>query len=675
MRPLPSYLTSPTLTFDRDGVRLVAVEAEAIAIVDLARSETVRIEQQAARAAIGFADQIWVATHDDRLQRYTPAGAPIGDATALPFAAPAMFVTAPCGPAAALWGDLALHCEGTQIVKTELPDVELALPLTHRRHVVARGGRLVMPSGVAMPLAHAVTGGAVLVDGTAAALVLGSGATRQLALVTLGTGQITTRVTVPAGAMRLATRRGIALVLTDPTTLVAIDLRAGRELATITLDRQVRDLAIDPDGKSVVLRSTHIEILELDQLLRWSLTKAVEEVVVEAASAPSSVVEPTFEPIAVEAAPVVMPAAVTLLALAPRSHHVTPSQSAITAQLDRELRRVALWALHAIAVGWDTRRIGYGNEGQHPYELEVAAILGIHDGHATEYVAAAVERISEHEAEIGADPSWREPGMPIATLISELDLSPRAIDILLVVAAGALWGEIARLYGILANDPQRATVDELIVQQVLASRHDRHAIAAELDPRAPLVRLGLVSVSTRRARPFAELAVEPAVLDLLRGIAPELGDATTVRTTDRVATELDVPRETLATAISQLARPATATRILVRGRTGSGRTTLIAALAASAGRALAVIDALGLPRPAEPFQRALRQALRRAHLSGHVPTIVHLDDITFDERAGRDVAAEVMKLHPGTIAAVAAPDSPPPFAAGYVGIDLPVLSA
>ena len=676
MRPIPSFLTSPSLAFDRDGRRLIAVDADAIAVVDLVRSETVRIEQHAARAAIGFADQIWIASHEDRLLRYTPAGAPLGEPLVLPFAAPAMFVPAPCGPAAALWGDLALHCEGAQLVRTELPDAELALPLTHRRHVVARGGRLVMPSGVASPLGQSVTGGAVLADGATAALVLGGGATRQLVLVALGTGQLLTRVAIPAGALRLATRRGLVLVLADPTTLVAIDLRNGRELGTVTLDRQVRDLAIDPDGKSVVLRSTHMEILELDELLRWSAAKPVaDEAVVEVPAPVTALVEsapaPTFEPIVAET---VVVRTAPLLGLAPRTLHAPLAPTAITAQLDCELRRVALWTLHAIAVGWDTRRIGYGNEGQHPYELEVAAILGMHAGHATEYVTAATERLAEHETELARDATWRSPGMPIATLMTELELGERAIDILLVVAAGALWGEIARLYGILANDLQRATVDELIVQQVLATRHDRHAIAAELDPRAPLIRLGLVSASTRRARPFAELSVEPAVLDLLRGITPELGDATTVRTTARTYADLDVSRETLAHAIAQLGRPETATRILVRGRTGSGRTTLLAALAAAAGRELAVIDALGLPRQAEPFQRALRQALRRAHLAGHVPTIAHLDDITFDERAGRDVAAEVMKLHPGTIAAVAAPDAPSPFAAGYVGIDLPVLT-
>ncbi|MFT3697054.1 MAG: ATP-binding protein [Kofleriaceae bacterium] len=678
MRPTPTYLTSAALSFDRDGGRLIAVEPDAVAIVDLARSATIRIEQHAARAAIGFADQIWVASHDDRLLRFAPDGSAFGDPLVLPFAAPAMFVAAPCGDAAALWGDVALHAEATHVVKTAIPEVDLALPLTHRRHVVAARGRLVMPSGVATPLASSVSGGAVLADGMSAALVIGTGATRQVGLLSLGTGRLSSTLAVPTDRLRLATRRGIVLALIDPTTLLAIDLRAGKRLGMVTLDRDVRDLAIDPDGKRVVLRSTHIEILELDELLSWSAqavtveaegeatpTETIKPTIVAAPAAAPAVVEPAFEPI--EELP-------TALALSPRVAPEAIAPRVVIEQLELELRRVALWALHAIAVGWDTRRIGYGNEGQHPYELEVAAILGLQAGHATEYVAAAAERCVEHDALLASNPAWRAPGTPIGQLVSELGLSARAIDILLVIAAGSLWGEIARLYGILANDLQRATVDELLVSQVLASRHDRHAIAAELDPRAPLVRLGLVSVSTRRARPFAELAVEPVLLDLLRGIAPELGEATIVRSTERRFDELDLAAGTLAAAATQLARASAAPRILIRGRSGSGRTTLLAAFAASAGRQLAVIDALALPRHADPFQRALRQALRRAHLSGYIPTLVHVDDVTFDERAGREVAADVMKAHPGVVAVIASHDAPTPFDAGHISIELPVLT-
>src|SRR5262249_30868222 len=60
-------------------------------------------------------------------------------------------------------------------------------------------------------------------------------------------------------------------------------------------------------------------------------------------------------------------------------------------QLADELRSVALWTLGAIAEAWDTRRLGYGNEGRHPFEHEVGAILGMNTGYAGDYVAAARE--------------------------------------------------------------------------------------------------------------------------------------------------------------------------------------------------------------------------------------------------------------------------------------------
>lgn len=65
--------------------------------------------------------------------------------------------------------------------------------------------------------------------------------------------------------------------------------------------------------------------------------------------------------------------------------------------LDRELQRVALWALVAIALGWDTRRIGFANESAHPFEHEVAAILGFNSGHAREHLDAAEAKLREYE--------------------------------------------------------------------------------------------------------------------------------------------------------------------------------------------------------------------------------------------------------------------------------------
>jgi hypothetical protein len=87
-------------------------------------------------------------------------------------------------------------------------------------------------------------------------------------------------------------------------------------------------------------------------------------------------------------------------------------------------------------------------------------------------------------------------------------------------------------------------------------------------------------MAAKRARPFAELTVDPVVLDRLRAVEPDLGPATTVRTTDRELASRDVPREVSEAAVAALARPsasadrrANAARLVVRGRVGSGRRT------------------------------------------------------------------------------------------------------
>jgi hypothetical protein len=197
-------------------------------------------------------------------------------------------------------------------------------------------------------------------------------------------------------------------------------------------------------------------------------------------------------------------------ALEPRPIRTRLPRTAALVELDRELRSVTLWALCAIASAWDTRRLGYGNEGHHPYEHEVAALVGMNAGFAKDHLAAARDALAEHAAALAADPQHRSAATPLAELIDEFGLSPAAVDVLLVIAAPSLDGDIARLYGILGNDPGRALVDELLVQRILGDRLNRHDVAAELHPRAPLVCLGIVGVKPSRPRPFATLEVDPS---------------------------------------------------------------------------------------------------------------------------------------------------------------------
>ncbi len=685
MRASPASLTSNALCFDRGGRRLLSIQEDAIAVVDLARSRTDRIASAGVRAVVGFDDQVWVATANE-LVRLDYTGRVLGAATPLDFAATALLAPAACGAPAVVWASipqLALIDDLGTIARTTI-DADLAIPFTGRRHVIARGAKLVLPSKAETDLLPGTTvqAGLVTPDGKSVALLAAHGSSRFLMVLSLGTGQTMQRCAIPNARVRVASQRLVALAQTDLNQLVGIDLRTGRELGQIVCD-EIRDFAISPDGVSLVIHSADgcIEMHELASMFGKRTAVPVEETsaspIVEVSEEPPAPATPqaTVE-VSFSLAPASTPPALgeSLRAFSPRDVPPRIAKDRARAQIDRELEMVALWTLLAIASGWDTRRIGYGNEGQHPHELEVAAILGVNHGHAKDHLQVARDRVARNDAALAADVEWRSGTTPIGLLVRELGLSPVAIDVLVVIAAAALWGEGARLYDILANDPNRRHVDELVVQQVLGHRYDRHEIAATLDPRSPLVRLGIVQVSTKRARPFGELFVDPVVLDLLRGLSPDLGDATTIRIADRALGELDLARPVLEAACSGLAASAPNARIVIRGRTGSGRKTLLASLAASAGRDLAVIDAVALPRTADAFTLELRYALRRAHLAGFVPCIINLDEVMFDERPARDIVVETLRLHPGPIAAISTAEAPSPFPAGHIAIALPVLA-
>jgi len=670
-------LTGRHLRFDRGGRRLMVIEPTAVAIVDVIGGAVVRVPELASAACIA-SDQLWIATRADRLVRYDLAGHAIGEPLALPAVVSPQLEPAPCGAPGAVYGAQSLLDDFGTLIRGDLGD-DLAIPFTGRRHLTVRGARVTLPSGSTTTLAAgtSVLGGAVMQDGKSFVLAVAQGGARHLLFGSLSGGQITQRCAMQTTVVHVATRRAHAIVQVSPRTMWCVELRSGRQLGTIELAYDAVDFAIDPDGERLVVKSERgdLEVHTVAEHLARTSAPANE------APAPIEAEEPAAPELVAPVLPIVAKPAPAprmrpvLHALQPRPRRPEIDRGLARRALDRELRGVALLALRAITTAWDTRSLGYGNEGRHPYELEVCAILGLGGGFAGEHVAAAAEQLAAHEQAIAEDRDLRAATTPVGALVTELGLSARAVDILLVIGAASLRGEIARLFGILSNDAGRPIVDELLVQQVLDGRHDRYDIAAELDPRSPLVRLGIVQVSGTRARPFAELAIDPVVLDRLRAEPPELGAGTAVRAADCELDALDIAPEVLDRAYAALAVPSVAqVRIAIRGVAGSGRRALLAALAAEAGLDLAVISATALPRSAELFVPALRHALRRAQLAGLFPCIVELDQVAFEERAGRDVASEVLRAHPGPLAVVTHVDAPIPFAAGHVLIDLPILA-
>ena len=415
-------MTSGTSCFDRAGRRFVTIERDAIAVVDLARSETRRIECTDARAVAAFDQQLWIATAADQLVRMDYTGGVLGPPVALDFAAAAVLVPAACGAPAAMWASAPaqMMVEDLSRVVCERVDADVAIPLTGRRHVIARGARLVLPSKLETALLPGTTvlGGMVTFDGKSVVLLASHGGARQLVIVSLGAGQVVQRCAAPGMRVRVATQRLVAISQLEPRRLWAIDLRTGRELGNVSCDDDVHDFAISPDGETLVTHAAGcIELRQLAALFNRRQAVRVDalEEVPDAAPVPVPVPAPVEldsevggggEPqgpslisigIAAPAALVVPP----LHALAPREVPPAIDRDRARQQLDQELASVALWTLRAIAVGWDTRRIGYGNEGRHPFELEVAAILGLTAGHATDHLTTVSWRRSDRSIACG----------------------------------------------------------------------------------------------------------------------------------------------------------------------------------------------------------------------------------------------------------------------------------
>jgi hypothetical protein len=239
-----------------------------------------------------------------------------------------------------------------------------------------------------------------------------------------------------------------------------------------------------------------------------------------------------------------------------------------------------------------------------------------------------------------------------------------------------LWGEIAQLYGIVANNATRAIVDEHLLRQLLGPRIDPHQLGYELDPTRPLRRFGLLHTTTSEARPFTGLAVDPIVLSRLRAepLDEDPRGQLALAHDARPIGELRIPpaiATTLKAAIAVL--PARPLRIVVRGREGSGRRTLLAALAGLAGRKLAVVHLGHLGEGSQPSPAELRRALDRCALAGWIPCIDGIDRIGDDEVL-RDRLRRAIADFPAPLGVRLDRDAHAPIDPGYLQVDLPELT-
>ena len=322
-----------------------------------------------------------------------------------------------------------------------------------------------------------------------------------------------------------------------------------------------------------------------------------------------------------------------------------------------------------MAAGWDSGRLAFAEAGSLPFEHEVDALSARAGGRASERLQAAAVRAQALEA---AAPLGDELS-PLDTLAREHGLSRVATDILLVVAAPAIWGELARLYAIVANDAERPTCDEWLVAVLLgAGRAGRREVAAELEPSAPLVRSGLLQVGPGRS-PFAALAVHPLVIRRLYGerfLGADRDPFVAPRDADRPLEELALAGDLAALWRSLCREPRTALRLCVRGATGSGRTTLLAALAARAGKRLGVIDLGALAKAERPLDQALSDALVRAELCGWLPCLSGSEQALAEDPAHQSRIAAVVRCHAGPLVLELGRDAVAPIDPGHLAFTL-----
>ena len=340
--------------------------------------------------------------------------------------------------------------------------------------------------------------------------------------------------------------------------------------------------------------------------------------------------------------------------------------------LELRLQLISSRVFLAIAESWDAGRISAQDPARPPFEAEVLGLLGIGSGAAPGDVAQARLLVQAIEQRLGEAERHRSARPTTIELLAQsFDLTPIGVLILLVTGAPRLRGTFARLYKILTNNERRPLVDEQLLVQILGDSFQRQ-IARELDGDRPLRRFGLVTLTGDR--PNAAIVIDPLVVRFLadRPLEGELDAHLRIRHVDRDIGELQLPRELIARALRFLAQPRDEhARIVVRGRTGAGRHTLLASLAARAGRSVGAIDLALMPRDALLLGATLEAALRRAKLRGLLPCVDGLELISADDVDARVQIGAVLRRHPGPLALRLPPDAEINLDPGYLVLDIP----
>jgi len=692
---------------------------------------TVDIPQVLDFAPVGT--EIWVVT-DRLLQRFrTRDGVPVGEHVIDYLDPRGWILVSSSAPTLPVWlgtpvRSLRMGDGGQPVIQAPGPEGDLLVPLAENRWLAWSGGQLRMwrPIGdawrtrVGDPAAPAIDGQLVL-DGRLFALAQQRDGSPELRITVVSTrdGSLHTTVRLPQVVdLRFAARRGFAIALVSSgggsartaDRLLVVDLRFGRLVRELVLPEDTAELAVD-DGMRALGLIDHeggVRIVSPDSLTnaaayggddddrpagdeRPANGDATEPVVTGGGNGAAVAVEVVasvetgaeLDELPVEPAepdPVVEDEPLPtdpLVLLDPVEIAPLATTAEIVQALDVRMQWIGARVSAAIADAWDAGRIVHANPLGLPYAEEVAGILRLASGLAPDQLAEAVARAQAAESMMGIADRGRHGRLtPLDVLARDFELSSLAVQILLVVCGPQLRGDYARLYGILANDPGRPLVDEQLVAQILAGGGPAQvaAIARELDADRPLRKYGLISLGTG-SRPFAGLTLEPLVIRTVANqpIEGEPDQYLRIRHGDIALEELQLPRALIRNALRYLARPrpGEATRMVVRGRTGTGRHTLLATLAGQAGRALGVIDTTTVPREPGRLPRVLEVLLRRAMLRGLIPCVDGLELVSAEDPDTKVQIAAVLREHPGPVALRLPSEAQIPLEPGYLLMDLP----
>jgi hypothetical protein len=700
-----------TLTFSADGLTAAITARDGIHLVDVTGKRPPSFHPSAPVFDIApVGNEVWAALSTHRLLRLRSNGVVRGEHPL--WGGEGRLRPCAVGAHGALWSEAPPTVIAASGELAQLPlarDADCVVPVSLTRWVVCRRQSVQLrdPGTERWTTTLSGTGrvvdGCVLLEGRTVALLVTAGdALAQLVVLGLHNGTVLHRLTLAGiDLVRFAPARGFALLRANSLKFVVFDLRFGRILAEHTEERAFVDAAIDNAGQSFLLRfsEAHDDIAVGSVRALLAAGHRPPPTLVDPKLAPNEgpdevngvSIDGELEPSAGEPiapAEIDPPAAlpgfhrntaslITPWLLAPRNRQESIAADRVLELLDRYRTLISAMVGHAIARAWDDGRLSPVTEGALPFRAEVAGLLGRASGRAPDEVVDAEALVGLALSATRAAEAAAQGNSPFALQAAEFKLTPIAQLVLLVVVAPSMWGELARLYGILANDDARPLVDELTVVQILAGHASPYQIAQELDREAPLVRHGLVQVGAGGQRPFLSLSCDPIVPRMLRGanVGADLEDIKIIAES-RAFDMLLIPAEVKDDIAKRLAEApdSDAGRIVVRGRSGAGRHALLATLGAAADRWLGVIDASPFLRDLRRRAGELRFALRRAHLLGLLPCVDGLEAIPSDDPGARDTVRQILDDHPGPLAIRLPLDTEVPLSPGYLAIDLPPLS-